>query len=188
MTEEYDETQGWQGLWTVDREHSKAEFAVRYLIPETTGVFGEVAGRLNFDEENPEKSLVETTIDVSSIDTGHQKRDEDLLEREDFFQAERFPEITFQSTQVEASGSDRMKVYGDLTIRGVTKEVMLDVQYKDHNIDAYGTHRAIFEAETDLSREEFGVDWGGTLGRLVIGDEVTVKLHLEAVREGFSPE
>jgi polyisoprenoid-binding protein YceI len=188
LTEEYDETRSWQGLWAIDREHSKAEFAVRYLVPETTGVFGEVAGRLNFDEENPEKSLVETTIDVSSLDTGRQKRDEDLLEREDFFQAERFPEITFQSTQVEASDSDRLKVYGDLTIRDVTKEVMLDVQYKEHDIDAYGTHRAIFEAETELSREEYGLDWGGILGQVFIGDEVTVKLHLEALREGFSPE
>ena len=187
MTEEHDGIQGWKGLWIVDREHSRAEFAVRYLVPQATGVFGEVAGTMSFDEENPENSSVETTIDVFSIDTGRQKRDEDLLEREEFFQAESFPEITFQSTQVEPSGSDRMTVSGNLTIRDVTKEVVLDVRYRDHSVDSHGSHRAVFEAETELSREEFGIDWGGTPGQVVIGDEVTVKLHLEAVREVIEP-
>lgn len=185
MTEEREGTQGWEGLWLVDREHSRAEFAVRYLVSETTGVFGEVEGTISFDEENPERSSVEATIDVSSLDTGRQKRDEDLLEREDFLEAESFPEITFRSTRVEPSGSDRMKVFGDLTIRDVTREVMLDVHYKDHSIDGSGTHRATFEAETELSREEFGIDWGGTLSRAAMGDEVTVKLYLEAVRQGL---
>lgn len=186
MSEESGGTRGsWAGLWVVDREHSKAEFAVRYLVSETIGVFGEVAGRMSFDEENPENSSVEATIEVSSIDTGSPKRDQDLLEREGFLEAESFPEMTFRSTRVEQSDGDRMKVSGDLTVRGVTKEVVLDVQYKEHSIDAYGTHRATFEAETELSREEFGIDWGGTAGRAVIGDAVTVKLHLEAVRQGF---
>lgn len=185
MAQDHGEAQGWEGLWVVDREHSKAEFAVRYLVSETVGVFGEVAGTISMDEENPENSSVEATIDVSSIDTGSQRRDQDLFEREDFLEAENFPEITFQSTQVEPSGSDRMKVTGNLTIRDVTREVVLDVQYKDHNIDGAGTHRATFEAETELSREEFGIDWGGTPGQAVIGDAVTVKLHLEAVRQGF---
>jgi polyisoprenoid-binding protein YceI len=185
LTEEREGTQGWEGLWLVDREHSRAEFAVRYLVSKTTGVFGEVEGTISFDEENPERSSVEATIDVSSIDTGRQKRDEDLLEREDLLEAESFPKITFRSTRVEPSGSDRMKVLGDLTVRDVTREVMLDVRYKDHSIDGSGTHRAVFEAETELSREEFGIDWGGTPGRAVIGDEVTVKLYLEAVRQGL---
>jgi polyisoprenoid-binding protein YceI len=187
LTEEHEERQGWKGLWIVDREHSKAEFSVRYLVSKTTGIFGEVAGRLSFDEENPGNSSVEATIEVSSLDTGSQKRDEDLLEREDFLQAESFPEITFRSTQVEPSGGDRMKVFGDLTIRDVTREVLLDVQYKDHNIDGAGSHRAIFEAETELSREEFGADWGGTIGRAAIGDAVTVKLYLETVKQGTYP-
>jgi polyisoprenoid-binding protein YceI len=185
LSDDYGEEQGWEGLWSVDREHSKAEFAVRYLVPETTGVFGEVAGTISLDEENPENSSVEATIDVYSLDTGRQKRDEDLLEREGFLEAERFPQITFQSTQVELSDSDRMKVYGNLTMRDVTREVMLDVRYKDHSVDAAGAHRAIFEAETELSREEFGIDWGGAPGQLVIGDAVTVRLYLEAVREGL---
>jgi polyisoprenoid-binding protein YceI len=177
-------TQGWQGIWSVDREHSRAEFSVRYLVSETTGIFGEVAGTLSFDEENPQNSSVEATIEVSSLDTGRIKRDEDLLEREDFFQAESFPEITFRSTSVEESGDDRMRVFGDLTIRDVTKEAVLDVYYKDHSVDGLGTHRATFEAETELSREGFGIDWGGAPGRAAIGDTVSVKLHLEAVREG----
>jgi polyisoprenoid-binding protein YceI len=185
LTEEREGTQGWEGLWLVDREHSRAEFAVRYLVSKTTGIFGEVEGTISFDEENPERSSVEATIDVSSIDTGRQKRDEDLLEREDFLEAESFPEITFRSTRVEPSGSDRMKVFGDLTIRDVTREGMLDVWYKDHSIDGSGTHRAVFEAETELSREEFGIDWWGTPGQAVIGDEVTIKLYLEAVRQGL---
>ncbi len=185
MTEEHDEGQGWAGLWTVDREHSRAEFAVRYLVSETTGVFGEVAGTMSFDEDNPENSSVQATIDVSSLDTGSPKRDEDLLQREEFLEAERFPEMTFQSTDVEVSGDDRLKVTGNLTIRDVSREVVLDVRYKDHSVDGSGTHRATFEAQTELSREEFGIDWGGRVGEAVIGDSVTVTLHLEAVRQGF---
>ncbi len=185
MTEEHDEGQGWGGLWAVDREHSRAEFAVRYLVSETVGVFGEVAGTISFDEENPENSSVQATIDVSSLDTGSQKRDEDLLEREEFLEAQSFPEMTFQSTEVEQSGDARLKVTGDLTIRDVTEQVVLDVEYKDHSIDGAGTHRATFEAQTELNREEFGLDWGGRVGEVVIGDAVTVTLHLEAVRQGF---
>ena len=116
MTEEHAGTQGWKGMWVVDREHPNAESAVRYLASETTRVFGEVAGKMSFDEENPERSSVEATIEVSSLDTGRQRRDEDLLGWEDFLQAEIFPEITFRSTQVERSGGDRM-VVGDLTKR-----------------------------------------------------------------------
>ena len=185
MSEEHEATQGWQGIWSVDREHSRAEFSARYLVSKTTGIFGEVAGTLSFDEENPQNSSVEATIEVPSLDTGRIERDEDLLEREDFFQAESFPEITFRSTRVEESGDDRMRVVGDLTIRDVTKETILDVHYKDHNVDGLGTHRATFEAETELSREGFGIDWGGAPGRAVIGDTVSVKLYLEAVREGI---
>lgn len=185
MSEEHERTQGWQGIWSVDREHSRAEFYVRFLVSETTGFFGEVAGNLSFDEENPQNSSVEATIEVSSLDTGLPKRDEHLSEREDFFQTGSFPEITFRSTHVEESGDDRMRVFGDLTIRDVTREAVLEVQYKDHNVDGLGTHRATFEAETELSREEFGIDWGGTAGRPVIGDAVSVKLHLEAVRQGM---
>jgi polyisoprenoid-binding protein YceI len=185
LSEEHEVTQGWQGLWSVDREHSKAEFSVRYLVSETTGIFGEVAGTLSFDEENPQNSSVEATIEVSSIDTGRTKRDEDLLKREDFFQAASFPEITFKSTRVEETGGDRMRVFGDLTVRDVTREAVLDVYYKDHSVDSLGTHRATFEAETELSREGLGIDWGGAPGRAVIGDTVSVKLYLEAVRQGM---
>jgi polyisoprenoid-binding protein YceI len=191
LSEEREVTQGWQGMWSVDREHSRAEFSVRYLVSrrlglsETTGIFGEVAGTLSFDEENPQNSSVEAAIEVSSLDTGRTERDEDLLEREDFFQAANFPEITFRSTQVEKSGDDRMKVFGNLTVRDITRETVLEVHYKDHSVDGLGTHRATFEAETELSREGFGIDWGGALGRAVIGDTVGVKLYLEAVREGM---
>ena len=185
MSEEHERTQSWQGIWSVDREHSRAEFSVRFLVSETTGFFGEVAGSLSFDEENPQNSSVEATIEVSSIDTGRPKRDEHLSEREDFFQAASFPKITFRSTRVEESGDDRMRVFGDLTVRDVTREAVLDVQYKDHSVDGLGTHRASFEAETELSRDEFGIDWGGTAGRTVIGDTVSVKLHLETVRQGM---
>lgn len=188
MTEEHSETQGWTGLWIVDRENSRAEFTIRFLASETTGTFGEVAGRMSFDEENPEKSSVEATIEVSSLDTGNPKRDEDLLEREGFLDARSFPEMTFRSTQVESSGSDQMSVFGDLTIRDVTREITLNVRYKGESTHGPAERRATFEAETELSREEFGVDWGGTIGQMVIGDTVTVKLHLEAVREGHYTE
>jgi polyisoprenoid-binding protein YceI len=85
---------------------------------------------------------------------------------------------------VKYSAGDRMKVVGDLTIRDVSREVVLDVRYKAHSIDGAGSHRAIFEGETEPSREEFGIDWGGNIGRTVIGDAVSVRLYLEAVKQG----
>jgi polyisoprenoid-binding protein YceI len=163
--------QAWEGLWIIDRASSKAEFSVRFLtVARTTGAFGEVGGTIVFDEETPERSSVEATIDVTSIDTGNEKRDEDLLE-ERFLDADSFP---------------HMRVTGDLTIRDVKKEIELDVRYKGLSTDGSGSQRAAFDAETTLSREDFAVNWGGTAGRALVGDTVDVKLYLEAIKRGFA--
>ena len=185
MAEKSTGEQAWEGLWIIDRASSKAEFSVRFLtVARTTGAFGEVGGTIVFDEETPERSSVEATIDVTSIDTGNEKRDEDLLE-ERFLDADSFPKMSFESTWVEPEGG-HMRVTGDLTIRDVKKEIELDVRYKGLSTDGSGSQRAAFDAETTLSREDFAVNWGGTAGRALVGDTVDVKLYLEAIKRGFA--
>jgi len=161
--------------WAVDREASTAEFSVRFLtVTKTAGVF---------DGEDLSAASVEAFIEVPSVDTGNETRDEHLQEREDFFEAETFPEIRFRGTRVEPMGHGRLKIFGDLTIRDVTNAVVLDARYGGTTTDGAGTRRATFDAETEVSRRDFGLDWGGTAGRAVIGEAVSVKIHLEAVEQ-----
>jgi len=173
--------------WAVDREASTAEFSIRFLtVAKTVGVFGEVRGEVLFDGADLTSASVEAIIDVPSVDTGNETRDEHIQEREDFFEAGTFPEIRFRSTRVEPGSDGRLSIYGDLTIRDVTDAVVLDARYGGRTTDGSGTRRATFDAETKVSRKDFGVDWGGTASRAVIGDTVSIKIHLEAV-ERLSP-
>jgi polyisoprenoid-binding protein YceI len=117
------------------------------------------------------------------LDTGNETRDEHTQERKDFFEAGTFPEMTFESTRVEAGSDGRLSIFGDLTIRDVNNAVVLDARYGGTTTDGAGARRATFDAETDVSRKDFGLDWGGTAGRAVVGDTVNVKIHLEAVEQ-----
>lgn len=167
--------------WQIDATHSHIGFAVRHMLVSTVrGQFNVFSGTLNIDEAHPEKSWVEAEADVASIDTREAARDNHLRSA-DFFDAEKFPKLTFKSTNVAKDGDD-YKVTGDLTIHGVTKPVVFSVEYSGQIKDPYGLQRAGFSAKTKISRKEFGLVWNGLLetGGAVVGDEVKIELEFEA--------
>ncbi len=172
--------------WSIDPAHSAAEFAVKHMMVSTVkGRFHGVEGTLRIDEANPEASTIEAAIDVASIDTGVEQRDAHLRS-DDFFNAEKFPKITFRSTKIERAGNAaKWKMTGDLTIRDVTRSVVLDVEEDGRGLDAYGKSRAGFTADTKISRKDFGVNWNGLIetGGVVVGDAVRITLNVAAVRQ-----
>jgi polyisoprenoid-binding protein YceI len=179
------ETRAATSTWTIDPAHSIAEFAVKHLVITTVkGHFRDFEATLRIDESHPENSSVSASIDVASIDTDTPDRDAHLRS-DDFFNAERYPKITFQSTRVERLDDTDYKVHGDLTIRDVTKPVVLDTEFEGQVDDPWGGRRAAFTATTQISRHEFGVKWNELIetGGAVVGDKVKITLHIEAVRQ-----
>lgn len=171
--------------WTIDPTHSIAEFAVKHLVVTTVkGRFRDLEATLQIDEANPENSSVEAKIAVASIDTNVEARDADVRS-DNFFSADKFPFITFKSTRIERLDDERFKLVGDLTIRDVTKEVVLDGEYEGQIADPWGNQRAAFTATTQISRKEFNVRYNQLLetGGTVVGDNVKITLHLEAIRQ-----
>jgi polyisoprenoid-binding protein YceI len=172
--------------WAIDPAHSVAEFAVKHMMVSTVkGRFTGLEGTLRIDEVKPEASNIEAAIDVASVDTGVEQRDAHLRS-DDFFNAEQFPKISFRSTRVEAAGNaPTWKLTGDLTIRDVTRSVVLDVELDGRGTDAYGNERAGFVAETRISRKEFGVKWNQLIetGGVAVGDTVKITLNIAAVRQ-----
>ena len=171
--------------WTVDPTHSGAEFAVKHLMVSTfRGHFRSLEGTVQLDEDNPANSSVTASVDVASVDT--QTSDRDVhLRSDDFFNAERYPKMTFRSTRVEQVDETNWKVTGELTIRDVTKEVVLDTEYEGRIVDPWGNERIGFTARTELSRKEFGVRWNSAIesGGVVVGDKVRISLNIEIVRQ-----
>jgi len=171
--------------WTADPMHSIAEFAVKHLVVSTVkGRFRELEATLNIDEANPENSSVEAKIAVASVDTNVEARDADLRS-DNFFSAERFPYISFRSTRIERLDEKAFRLTGNLTIRGVTKEVVLDGEYEGQIDDPYGNKRAGFTATTQISRKEFDIRSNQLIegGGAVVGDNVKITLHIEAIRK-----
>lgn len=179
-------TQTTTSTWTIDPAHSIAEFAVKHMMVSTVkGRFRSLEGTLHIDEANPSNSWVSASIDVASIDTAEPQRDAHLRS-DDFFNAEKYPQMTFRSKRVEQVDEENWRVIGDLTIRDVTKEVVLDTRFEGRVTDPWGKERIGFTAETVLNRKEFGLKWNALLetGGAVVGDKVRVSLHIEAIREG----
>ena len=171
--------------WTIDPAHSVVEFAVKHLMVSTfKGHFRSLEGTVHLDEDNPANSSVAASIDVASVDTQTPDRDAHLRS-DDFFNAERYPKMTFRSTRVERVDGTNWKVTGELTIRDVTKEVVLDTEYEGRIVDPWGNERIGFSARTELSRKEFGVRWNATIetGGVVVGDKVRISLNIEIVRK-----
>ena len=171
--------------WTADPMHSIAEFAVKHLVVTTVkGRFRELEATLNIDEANPENSSVEAKIAVASVDTNVEARDADLRS-DNFFSAQRFPYISYRSRHIERLDEKRFRLTGDLSIRGVTKEVVLYGEYEGQIDDPYGNKRAGFTATTEISRKEFGIRWNQMIesGGAVVGDNVKITLHIEAIRK-----
>lgn len=172
--------------WDVDSAHSASQFAVKHLTVSTVrGQFGRTAGSVLWDGRDYETVVAEATIDATTIDTREPKRDEHLKSA-DFFDVARFPTITFKSKRVEGVSGNRFKLVGDLTMRGVTKEVVLDVEATAVVKGARGESRVGAYATGRINRQDFGVSWSRTLdaGGLVVANEVDIVLDLELVKQG----
>src|SRR3954467_8244270 len=170
--------------WKIDPTDSQIEFAVRHLmISNVKGRFTGVEGTVTLDDTDPSFADVDVRIDVSTIDTRETQRDAHLRSA-DFFDAEQFPHITFVSKRpIQRSGGE-FKLVGDLTLHGVTKEVVLDVSEEGRGKDPWGGERIGFSAATKIKRSEFGLTWNQVLeaGGVVVGDDIKIALELELVK------
>jgi polyisoprenoid-binding protein YceI len=170
--------------WNIDAAHSGINFSIRHMVvSKVRGRFAKYTGTVNLDDQDLARSTVEATIDASSIDTGTAQRDEHLRSA-DFFDVQRFPELRFKSARIEKIEEARYRVIGELTIRDVTREVALDVEYGGRARDPWGNERVGFVARTALDRKDFGLKWNQALeaGGVLVGDRVDVELEVQAVR------
>src|SRR3954453_1416778 len=172
--------------WKIDPAHSSAQFSVRHLAISTVrGAFSSVNGSVNYDDKDVSKSTIDVTIDVNSVDTRQPDRDKDL-KSDKFFDTATYPNITFKSTKVEQAGVGKLKVTGDLTIRGTTKSVVLDVEGPTAPIkDPWGNSRVAASATTKVNRQDYGVKWNAKLenGGVVGGDDVNIIIDVELVQQ-----
>lgn len=170
--------------WVVDGSHTNVEFSVRHmLITNVKGTFSTFEGMLEYDPNKVTKSKIRGTIDVASVDTADAKRDEHLRSA-DFFDVAAHPKMTFESTAVVKEGNGYV-VVGKLTLRGVTKEIRMPVEFSGPIKDPWGNQRIGFSASTTINRQDFGVKWNKTLdaGGAVVGDEVRISIEGEAVKQ-----
>jgi polyisoprenoid-binding protein YceI len=166
--------------YVFDKAHSTMGFQVRHLFSKVPSKFDDFDGKIQFDEANPENSSVEVTIKASSVDTGVEMRDNNLKSA-DFFDVEKFPEITFKSKSVKRTGENTGEVTGDLTMHGVTKEEVLKVELLGKGAGPKGKTVSGWEAKTNLKRSEFGLTWNKAVeGMQIAGDDVEIDLRVEA--------
>jgi polyisoprenoid-binding protein YceI len=169
--------------WNIDTSHSGINFSVRHMVvSKVRGRFAKFAGVIDLNEDDLTHSTLEATIDAASIDTGTPERDAHLRSA-DFFDAEAFPTLRYRSRRIEALSGDRYRVIGDLTIRDVTREVPLEVEYGGRAVDPWGNERAGFSARASLERKEFGLAWNQVLeaGGVLVGERVDIDIELEVV-------
>jgi len=172
-----------QETWQIDGSHSGIHFAVRHMvISKTRGQFSRWNGTLSVPEGDFRRATVDVTIDAASIDTGAEDRDTHLRSA-DFFDVETYPEITFKSRQVEDLGGDTLRLVGDLTMHGVTREVALEVESAGQTNDPWGNTRAGFAARGSVDRKDFGLTWNQALetGGVLVGEKVEIEIEVEAV-------
>jgi polyisoprenoid-binding protein YceI len=168
-----------QDTWQLDPPHSSAQFSVRHLgVSTVRGAFTKVSGTVQYDPAHPARTSIQATIQSASVDTRVDMRDNDLRSP-NFLDVQKYPTITFQSKKVEAEGAGKLKVTGDITIHGVTKEAVLDVDGPSEAMkDPWGNLRLGASATTKVNRKDFGVN--GAPG--VVGDEITITLDIEMIR------
>jgi polyisoprenoid-binding protein YceI len=175
-----------RAVYTIDKSHSSIGFKVRHLgISTVTGTFSDYDVRLEVDPNDLKSMRARARIDVASVYTGNVDRDDDLRS-ENFFDVETHPEIRFESTGVEAVDGDRFKLAGELTIRGVTKPVVLDGQLLGTTTGPMGKERVGLEATTTIDRRDFDLTWNRLTeaGGVIVGHDVTIMLVMQAVRAG----
>jgi polyisoprenoid-binding protein YceI len=172
--------------WSLDPAHSAAQFKVRHLmISNVKGGFEKIGGTLYLDDRDITNSRVEVSIDVASVNTGIKQRD-DHLRSADFFDVAKFPAMTFVSTRVEKAGPGKLNVTGNLTIRGVTRPVLLVVDGLTPEVkDPWGHIRRGASATATINRRDFGITWNKSMdnGGMVVGEEVAIQLEVEFIRK-----
>jgi len=170
--------------WTIDSSHSAAQFSVRHMMVTTVrGDMGKITGAVSFDPAKPAAGSIDATIDVTGINTREAGRDKHLKSA-DFFDVEKFPTITFKSKKIDPAAGGGFKVTGDLTMKGVTKEVVLDVEPLRPVIkDQRGASRTGTTATTKLNRQDYGVNWSRALdgGGVVVSDDVSVTIDIQLI-------
>jgi polyisoprenoid-binding protein YceI len=169
--------------WQIDKSHSELTFRIRHLVSRVRGQFDDWSGSLVADPGNLAGSSVQVAIRTASINTNHERRDNHLRSG-DFFDAPNHPEISFRSNRVEMNG-ENLRIHGNLTMRGVTRPVVLEGRYLGITRDGQGRQRMGFEAETRVNRQDFGVSWNNVAegGGVVLGDEVTISIVVAAVQQ-----
>lgn len=171
--------------YNIDPSHSQANFTIKHMmIAKVHGGFDKLSGTFIYDAQNPSKSVVDVTIDVSSINTREAQRDAHLKSA-DFFDIEKYPNITFKSTRFEKNESD-LKIIGNLTIHGVTNLVTLNVEGPSEELkDPWGNTKIGASATTKISRKDFGLTWNAALeaGGLLVGDDVNISIDVQFVKE-----
>jgi polyisoprenoid-binding protein YceI len=171
--------------WEIDSSHSGIHFSVRHMVvAKVRGQFARWTGTVRAEDAGFSRAQVEVVIDAASIDTGVADRDTHLKSA-DFLDVAQHPEITFKGKRVEKLSDERLKVFGDLTIRGATREVVLDVEYAGQTTDPWGNLRAGFSAKTSVERKEFGLTWNQALeaGGVLVGDRIDIEIEVEAVKQ-----
>lgn len=175
-----------KSTWSIDASHSLVEFSVRHLmISSVKGRFSEVEGELVTDPDNLEEGELSVTIQTKSVNTHDEKRDEHLCS-DDFFDVEKHPTMTFQGRTMKHVKDDKYELTGDLTIKGNTNPVTLDVTYTGKGNDPWGNERMGFSAEGVISRKDFGLTWNAPLetGGVLVGDEVKISIEVQVVKPG----
>ncbi len=170
--------------FVIDPDHSEVGFHVRHLLSRTRGRFARFSGTIALDRQQPERSHIRFEVEAASIDTRQPDRDAHLRSG-DFFDAERFPVIRFESTAIRALGGEHYAVDGVLSLRGIDKPLTLAVDWFGVAKDPWGNERAGFRTEAVIDRKEFGMVWNAALdnGGFILGDEVTVTIDLETIAQ-----
>ncbi|MFI0214579.1 YceI family protein [Streptomyces lydicus] len=172
------------GDYTIDPAHSSIGFTVRHaMVTNVRGTFGAYEGTLALDGTDPSRSATSLDIEIASIDTGIADRDAHLRGA-DFFDAETFPQMTFRSTAAERVGGDRYRITGDLTLRGVTKPLTIDLEFNGSATDVYGAERVGFEGSAEILRSDWGLTWNAALeaGGVMVSDKVKLSFDISAVK------
>jgi polyisoprenoid-binding protein YceI len=171
--------------WQIDNAHSEVNFTVRHMmISNVRGRFESFSGEVNFDEQNPANTTVEVQIDAKSINTREPKRD-NHLRSQDFLFAEKYPYLIFRSKRVEITGKNRARLIGNLTVRNITREITLNVEYSGQAKSPWGTTSAGFSATGTLNRTDWNLTWNQALetGGVLVGDEIKFNIEVEIVKQ-----
>jgi polyisoprenoid-binding protein YceI len=168
--------------YSIDKAHSEVTFQVRHLLTKVRGRFSEFEGTIEYDEQQPEESSVDVSIQAASVDTNERDRDAHLRSA-DFFDVAQYPTLTFKSGAITRRGPLGFVLTGDLTIHGVTRPVSFDVDFLGKAKDPWGNERIAFEAETTVNRKDYGLNWNAALeaGGFLVGDDVKISLSIQSV-------